>query len=117
VDHGIECVGFRIAQGGSTLVYAADTRPSPDVVRYAKDADLLVHEAYGTKRDAEQPHLFGHSTAADAGRAALAAGAKRLVLTHLRASRFADPDTLAEEAISVFGGPVEVADDLDAFGF
>ena len=115
VDHGLECVGFRIAQGGSTLVYAADTRPCPNVIRYAKGADLLIHEAYGTERDAEQAHLFGHSTAADAGRAALTAGAKRLVLTHLRTGRFADPDALAEEAISVFGGPVEVADDLDAF--
>ena len=36
VDHGIECVGFRVAQGGSILVYAADTRPCPNVVRYAR---------------------------------------------------------------------------------
>ena len=117
VDHGIECVGLRISQGGHTLIYAADTRPTVTVVRYAKEADLLVHEAYGTEREAEQAHRFGHSTAADAGKAALDAGAKRLVLTHLRANRFADPTALEEEATSVFGGPVEVADDLGVFDF
>ena len=117
VDHGIECAGFRLAQGGSILVYAADTRPCENVVEYARDADLLIHEAYGLAGDAKQAHAFGHSTAAEAGEIALAAGAKRLVLTHIRASRFANPDTLAKEAEAAFGSPVEVARDLDAFGF
>jgi ribonuclease Z len=117
VDHGIECVGFRVARGRSTLVYAADTRPCPDVVEHAKGADLLVHEAYGPEQGAKQAHAFGHSTAADAGGAARAAGAKRLVLTHLRASRFADPAALAKEAASAFSRPVEVVADLDAFDF
>ncbi|MDQ3795526.1 MAG: MBL fold metallo-hydrolase, partial [Actinomycetota bacterium] len=117
VDHGIECVGFRVVRGRSTLVYAADTRPCANVVEHAKGADLLVHEAYGSEQDAKQAHAFGHSTAADAGRAACTAGAKRLVLTHLRASRFADPAALAKEAASAFGRPVELAGDLDAFDF
>jgi hypothetical protein len=42
-------------------------------------------------------------------------GLERLVLTQIRASRFADPDMLAKEA--AFGSPVEVARDLVAFGF
>ena len=117
VDHGIECVGFRISQGDSTLVYAADTRPCPSVVEYAKGADLLVHEAYGPEQGAKQAHAFGHSTAADAGRTAREAGARRLILTHLRASRFADPGALAKEAASAFDNPVEVAKDLDTFDF
>lgn len=117
VEHGLECVGFRIVQANTTIVYAADTQPSPGVVRNAKDVDLLIHEAYGVAEDAEQAHTFGHSTATDAGKAALAAGAKRLVLTHLRAERFVDPDALLEEARTIFDGPVEVARDLDAFDF
>jgi ribonuclease Z len=118
VDHGVECAGFRIAHGGSILVYAADTRPCENVVEYARDADLLIHEAYGLVGDAKQAHAFGHSTAAEAGEIALAAGAKRLLLTHIRASRFADPLALANEAEAAFGSPaVEVARDLDAFGF
>lgn len=117
VDHGLECVGFRVAQGISTLVHAADTRPCPKVIEYARDTGLLVHEVYGLGDDAKRAHFLGHSTAAEAGGAAREAGAKRLLLTHLRAGRFADPEKLAEEAAIAFGGPVEVAGDLDAFDF
>ncbi len=82
-----------------------------------RDADLLIHEAYGVAGDTEQAHTFGHSTSTDAGKAALAAGAKRLILTHLRASRYADPDLLLEEARAIFDGPAEVARDLETFDF
>jgi ribonuclease Z len=117
VDHGLGCVGFRVEQGGSAMVHAADTRPCPNVVAYARDADLLVHEAYGPDSDAKRVRAFGHSTAAEAGTVAREAGAKRLVLTHLRASRFVDPAELAAEAASAFGDPAKAARDLDVFGF
>ena len=117
VDHSVECVGYRIEQGGSTMVFAADTRPCQGVVEHAKGADLLIHEAYGTSGEAEAAHFRGHSTAADAGAVAREAGAGRLVLTHIRANRFADPGELVAEAGEVFGGPVEAASDLDAFEF
>jgi ribonuclease BN (tRNA processing enzyme) len=117
VDHGIECVGFRIAQADSIVVIAADTRPYQNVVEYSRGAHLLVHEAYGLDEDAEQAHAFGHSTAAEAGKAARAAGVQRVILTHLRARRFVDPEELKAEATSTFGGTVEVARDLDIFDF
>ena len=117
VDHGLECVGFHVEQGGSAMVHAADTRPCANVIAYAMDADLLVHEAYGLEDDAKRAHAFGHSTSAEAGRVARESGAKRLILTHLRASRFVDPAELAAEAGDAFGGPVVVARDLDAFDF
>ncbi len=117
VEHGLECVGFRVEQEGYVVVFAAGTRPCPQVVEHTRAADLLVHEAYALKSDAEQAHALGHSTAAEAGAAARAAGARRLVLTHFRASRFSDPKELAAEAQAAFGRPVEVANDLDAFEF
>ncbi len=117
VDHGLECVGFLVEQGDSAMVYAADTRPCPDVIAYAGDTDLLVHEAYGLEDNAKRAHAFGHSTAAEAGEAARAAGVRRLVLTHLRTSRFVDPRKLKVEAADAFGGPVEVARDLNTFDF
>ncbi len=117
VDHGPECVGFRIDRGGSAMTFAADTRPCENVVRYAKGTDLLVHEAYGPESSAKQAHAFGHSTAAEAGRAAEEAGVGRLVLTHLRASRHASPGELAAEAADAFGGTVTAARDLDAYRF
>jgi ribonuclease BN (tRNA processing enzyme) len=117
VDHGLECVGFRIEQGSSTMVFAADTRPCAGVVGQAKGADVLIHEAYGVDGDAERAHLFGHSTAAEAGRVAREAGARRLVLTHLRSDAFVSPKELVAEAEATFGGSVEVARDLDVFDF
>ena len=117
VDHSVECVGYRVAQNGSTLVFSADTRPCRAVVEHSRGADLLIHEAYGTKDKSEWAHTVGHSSASEAGEVARAAGVDRLVLTHLREGRFADPKELAAEAASAFGGPVEVARDLDTFEF
>ena len=117
VDHSVECVGYRIAQNGSVLAFSADTRPCRTVVEHSRGADLLIHEAYGTKDESEWAHTVGHSSATDAGEAARAAGVDRLVLTHLRESRSADPGELTAEAGTAFGGPVRAAGDLDTFEF
>jgi ribonuclease Z len=117
VNHGLECVGFRVDQNSSTVTFALDTRPCANVVRYAKGADLLDHEAYGPESSAKQTHAFAHSTAAEAGRTAGEADVGRLVLTHLRASRHAAAEELVTEAAQVFGGPVAAAQDLDAYDF
>jgi ribonuclease Z len=85
---------------------AADTRPSPEVVENAREADLIIHEVYGLKAEAERAHALGHPTAAEAGGVARDAGARRLMLTHFRASRFAGPEVLAAEAEACFGHPV-----------
>jgi ribonuclease BN (tRNA processing enzyme) len=117
VDHTVECAGFHITQGGPTLVFAADTRPCPEVVESAHRADLLIHEAHGSLAEAEAARALGHSTAAQAGEVARSAGVDCLVLTHFREERFADPERLAAEAESAFGGPVEAARDLTSFEF
>ena len=113
VDHAVACSGFLLVLDGATAVFSADTRPCANLVAYARGADLLIHEAYGLAATAADAHLYGHSTAAEAGAAARAAGVQRLWLTHLRAGRFADPAALAAEAAEMFGQPVEVAHDLD----
>jgi ribonuclease Z len=117
LDHGLECVGFRVVQAGAVAVFSVDTRPTREIVENASGADLLVHDAYGPQSAAEQAHAMGHSTATDAGEAARAAGVRRLILTHLRSSRFVDPVALAAEAEAVFGGPVRAAEDLDTIEF
>lgn len=117
VEHFVETCGFRLAQGRRAAVFTADTRPCPNVARVARGADLLIHEAYGPDRDAATAHGFGHSSAADAGRAAREAGARRLVLTHFRASQHVDPAALVAEAAAIHGGPVEAAHDLQALDF
>jgi ribonuclease Z len=117
LDHGLECVGFRIVQAGAVAVFCVDTRPTREIVEHARGADLLVHDVYGPQSASEQAHAMGHSTATDAGEAARAAGVRRLVLTHLRSSRFIDPEALVAEAEAAFGGPVRAAQDLDTIEF
>jgi ribonuclease Z len=117
MNHGLECVGFRVARADSIAVFAVDTRPCPEVVENAGGADVLVHDTYGPHSAAEQAHAMGHSTATDAGEVARTAGVLRLVLTHLRASRYVDPQALVVEAESAFGGPVKAVEDLDTVQF
>jgi ribonuclease Z len=117
LDHGLECVGFRVAQAGTVAVFSADTRPTQEIVENAKGADLLVHDAYAPHSSAEPAHAMGHSTATEVGEAARTAGVQRLVLNHLRSSQFVDPAELTAEAEAAFGGPVSVAEDLDTVEF
>lgn len=117
VEHGIESIGMRIEQDGQRLVFSADTIPCRNVTTHAKSADLLIHEAYSLDHDAEAAHRFGHSTAADAGRTARQAAARRLVLTHLRATRYSEPAALAAEAAKAYGRSVEVAHDLQTIEY
>jgi ribonuclease BN (tRNA processing enzyme) len=70
---------YRVELDGTTVVYTGDTA-EVDLTKIARNADYLIHEASETK-----PALarrFGHSTPAQAARAAKRAGAKNLVLVH-----------------------------------
>lgn len=104
--------GWRIDAGGKTIVYSGDTPPCEAVVEASRGADLLIHEAGGLEQRAEVVHRQGHSTAADAGHAASAAGVQRLLLTHVPPSEVTSARDLLAEARRGFAGPVEVAVDL-----
>ena len=114
VDHepaGGGALGCVLELDGARLAYSGDTRPCERLVRAGQGVDVLFHEAGGSDARSEAVHRAGHSTAGDAGRAARAAGARRLVLIHV-------PDdgqaaTMLAEARAAFGGPVELAGDLD----
>jgi ribonuclease Z len=75
--HGVPSIALRIEHGpsGAVFAYSSDTAPSEEIARFAKGAQVLVHEATGA--------LPGHSSANDAARIAAEAGAGRLYLVHL----------------------------------
>lgn len=113
VDHeppGGGAMGCLLELGGIRLAYSGDTRPSATLVAASRGADVLFHEAGGLDERADAVHRIGHSTAGDAGRIARAAGARRLVLTHLPDDRLAE--AMLAEARAAFGGRVELAADL-----
>lgn len=104
VAHPVETFGMRLEHGGRVLAYSGDTDESPALVRLARDADVFLCEAsFHDGRDAAPGlHLNGRQAAEQA----TAAGAERLLLTHL--PPWNDPDrTLAEAA--GFPGRVDLA--------
>jgi ribonuclease Z len=95
---------------GRKVVYTGDTRPSDLVIRAAKSADILIHEATLAADLKEYATTVGHSTAGEAAQVAQRAGVLTLILTHI-SSRYANTTQLLEEARLIFPNTV-VAEDL-----
>jgi ribonuclease Z len=99
------------ARRGRRVALSGDTRPTDALARAAAGADVLIHEATFSDEEQARAELTRHSTAREAGTVAAAAGAERLVLTHLSTRYDRTPERLAEEARAAFRGPVDVAYD------
>jgi len=104
----------------ATIVISGDTHPNENLIRYAKNADVLIHEAYLPQIKApddtasDEPWFTRyHSTAAEAGEDAARANVKMLVLTHLIPHRAGNVDAeFQSEAAKSFRGPIIVGHDL-----
>ncbi|MDQ3643060.1 MAG: MBL fold metallo-hydrolase [Actinomycetota bacterium] len=103
-DHGPETLGMRVDAGGRSLGYSADTGPAWSLEALGPGLDLALCEATMTT---EEEGTLQHLSARQAGSTAKAAGAGRLVLTHLWSEQ--DPEQSRREGSAAFGGPVEVA--------
>ena len=106
MNHPVPTFGFRIEHGGRTVAYSADTAPCDELVRLARDADVLLSEASFLDEPGLPKNV--HLTAREAGQHAARAGAGELVLTHLVA--WNDPMRSVGEAIDSFDGTVTAAE-------
>lgn len=103
-DHPVETLAMRFDIGSTSLVYTADTGPGWEVGALGASPDIVLCEA--TMDDAESgqtPHLTG----GEAGRTTAAAGAGRLLLTHLLPG--SDPARRRAEAAAEFDGTIDLA--------
>jgi ribonuclease Z len=110
VQHFIPTIGLRIEflKSKKRIAYSCDTEPCSQVLHLAEGVEILIHEASGT--------LPGHSSAAQAGRAAAQAEVSALYLIHYPTGQFAKGDLLSE-AQTQFEGPVSLAEDFASIAF
>ncbi|GGP18654.1 MBL fold metallo-hydrolase [Nonomuraea glycinis] len=83
LPHSVPNAGIRLTAGGRVLAYTGDSGLSPDRVELARDADLLLAEATFVNQVPEDSRRY-LTSARQAGRQALEADVRRLVLTHLQ---------------------------------
>ena len=112
-DHIASSVGWRVDSDGMGVVFSADTRFNPELIKASQGARLLIHEALRTDEDKEHAASRGHSTSGDAGRSAGQAEVGELILTHLDTGFSREPQPLIDDAKKHFNGPVRAVRDLD----
>ncbi|MGW3566883.1 MBL fold metallo-hydrolase [Streptomyces sp. NPDC000941] len=105
VAHGIPAFALRAEADGRSLVYSGDTAPCPSLTSLAEGCDVLLCEAESAERPSSGEQV--HHTPEDTGDTARAAGAGRLIVTHV--GRFLTPQQAVARASARFTGPVDYA--------
>lgn len=130
VTHGacVPAYGFRFETPDKVVVFSGDTTKCENVIKYAKGADILVHEIlsiHGAEAIAEsilpgnkqflQHIIDAHTPAEDVGAVATAAGVKKLVLTHFVPTGmplFDNPKQWIDTVRNFYKGDIVVGEDL-----
>jgi ribonuclease Z len=103
---------------GRSVVYCTDTTYCASAIELSRDADLLIHEATFARADEALARQSMHSTTEMAARVALAAQARRLIMTHFSPRYMkgnpVEPEQLLHEARAIFPH-TEMSRDFMAF--
>jgi len=104
-DHGVETLAVRVDAGGRSLGYSADSGPDWSLEALGPTLDLALCEATLTS---DEEGKVQHMSARQAGASARAAGARRLLLTHIWPT--VDRERSRSEASDAFGATAELAE-------
>jgi ribonuclease BN (tRNA processing enzyme) len=115
LPHYVPNAGVRLTAPGLTLAYTGDTGPDPVLAELGREADLFIADATDSAQRRGGSSRGGSTapvltlTARQAGEAAAAAGARRLMLTHF----WPDNDREASRAAAAaeFRGEILLADE------
>jgi len=85
-NHPGDAYGYRFTEGQTILAYCTDVEHvggiDPKVVAFARNADLLIHDAQYTPEELKDKKGWGHSSWEQAIEVAVQAGVKKLALFH-----------------------------------
>jgi ribonuclease BN (tRNA processing enzyme) len=112
LPHFVANVGVRLASSETVVAYTGDTGPHPALADLGRDADLFIVEASDREQQpsttpAALPGL--QLTSHEAGQAARAANARRLLLTHFWPGN--DRERSRADAEQEYSGEVLLADE------
>jgi ribonuclease Z len=95
---------------GRKIVYTGDSMPTEVLVKMARSADVLIHDATSDAALEEKANQYGHSSSRQAAHVAKDADVGLLVLTHV-SPRYEDTASVVADAKAVFDRVV-LADDF-----
>lgn len=127
VDHSDfidSALGYRIDYAGRSVVISGDTRYCENLVKFAKGADVVIHEVAAAREDSMQSsalirQILGfHTSPEDAGKVFAQVKPKLAVYTHiilLTNSPSVPPpslDDLAQRTATTYTGALQIGEDL-----
>lgn len=68
---------------GIKITYSGDTRPCEEMIMFARDSTLLIHESTFIQKETQNAEEYGHSTSKDAAFVARESNSKKLIITHI----------------------------------
>jgi ribonuclease Z len=122
VRHGTwkNAFGYRFTTPDRIIVISGDAAPDENLERYAKGADILIHEVYSVegfgRRDSfwQKYHSSNHTSAHELGEIAERAQPGLLILYHVLFWG-ASEETVLREVREKYSGDVVLASDLDVY--
>jgi ribonuclease Z len=124
VDHRpvTPAFGYRIDQGGRSVVLSGDTRVSENLIRHAQNVDLLIHEVAvpetfqraGARPERAKSIIEHHVTPEQAGDIFTRTKPKLAVYSHIVLPTATEQELIAATR-KTYSGPLEVGEDLMVF--
>jgi len=112
--------GFRFTTADKTIVISGDCKPSENLIKYAHNADILIHEVYYQKGYDTKPdvwktyHKDHHTSTYELGNIAEKTKPGVLILYHILYWGATDQDLL-NEISQIYKGKVVVGKDLGIY--